>query len=100
MRPLVMPSAPLLGLLGGPTPLSLGAGACEHKDAETVLLCWVCKLECLESQPQSFRGLDSLIEHGLLERVCEMLPALEAPYSCSSKIRFCRSVCLAIIESA
>ena len=79
MRPLVMPSAPLLGLLGGPTPLSLGAGACEHKDAETV---------------------DSLIEHGLLERVCEMLPALEAPYSCSSKIRFCRSACLAIIESA
>eukprot|EP00439_Symbiodinium_sp_Y106_P084357 s1339_g25.t1 len=25
----------------------------------------------------SIRGLDSLIEHGLLERVCEMLPALE-----------------------
>ena len=42
------------------------------------MLCWVRALECLESQ-QLFRGLDSLIEHGLLERVCEMLPALEAP---------------------
>ena len=81
MRPLVMPSALLLGTcwaVGSAPLIHSGAGACEHK-AETVMLCWVRALGCLESQQQLFRGLDSLIEHGLLERVCDMLPALEAP---------------------
>ena len=32
----------------------------------------------LLSFSDSFRSLESLIEHGLLERVCELLPALEA----------------------
>lgn len=34
--------------------------------------------EFVLSFSDAFRSLESLIEHGLLERVCELLPALEA----------------------